>query len=92
MIIITPLPQIEFPKPNSSECSKLLPHVDSMISGLEEMQRCLDSVSSEPDTAILAIKGQIQTMLSEANDMKTRLNTIKNNASQKAASAQQFKV
>lgn len=93
MIFITPLPQLpELPKPLSSDCSKLLQHVESVISGLEQMQRCLDAVSSEPDTALLAIRGQIQTMISEAIDMKSKLNTISSNASQKLSNGQQFKV
>lgn len=93
MIFITPIPQLpEVPKPFSSDCSKLLQHVESVIGGLEQMQRSLDAVSSEPDAALLAIKGQIQTMLSEARDMKSKLNTISSNASQKMSSGQQFKV
>jgi len=49
---------------------------------LNKVLEQLDAVSDEPDAALVAIKGQVKTMITEATTIKAKLGTIKSNASQ----------
>lgn len=78
LIMVNPLA----PDPSPSECSTMLTHADDMIANLNKVLEQLDAVSDEPDAALVAIKGQVKTMITEAMTIKAKLGTIKSNASQ----------
>lgn len=75
-MIITPIILPPIPDPSPSDCATLLSYTDSVISGLESVLSRLYEVSSYPDEAIILIRDKVETMLSEARDMKSNLHSI----------------
>ena len=79
-MMITPLILPQIPNPSSSDCATLLSYTNSVISGLESVLNRLYEVSSYPDEAIILIRDQVETMLSEAMNMKSNLQSIESEA------------
>ncbi len=83
-MIITPIVLPQMPNPSSSDCLTLLSYANSLVSGLESVLNRLYEVSSYPDEAMVLIIGKVDTMLSEAKTMQSNLNSIKDEAVNKA--------
>lgn len=75
-MIITPI-VLPHSSPSLSDCETLLSYTNSVISGLETVLSRLYEVSSTPDEAMVLIRNKVDTMLSEANTMRSNLNSIK---------------
>lgn len=77
MIILPPDILPPMPNPSPSDCNTLLSYTNSVISGLEGVLNRLHEVSSYPDEAILLLRARVETMLSEARNMRSTLNSIR---------------
>ena len=79
-MIIAPVILPLVPNPSPSDCETLLSYTSSVMSGLESILNMLYEASSDPDEAMMLIREQVETMLSEAGNMKSNLNSIKTEA------------
>ena len=79
-MIIAPVILPPVPNPSPSDCETLLSYTNSVISGLESVLNILYEVSAYPDEAMILIRDNVETMLSEARNMKSNLNSIKSEA------------
>lgn len=79
-MIITPIILPPIPDPSPSDCATLLSYTDSVISGLESVLNRLYEASSYPDEAMILTREKVETMLSEARDMKSNLHSIETEA------------
>lgn len=80
MIFITPIPQINLPKPTTYDCAELIKHFDTVISSLESVESRLNEASAEPDTALVILKNQVAQMLVKAKNSRNNLYSIESNA------------
>ncbi len=93
-MVITPVILPQIPDPSLSDCDTLFSHVNSMISGLENVKSKVYEVSSgsDSDEAIRIIQNKVEVMLSEAKSMRESLNTIKAEATRKMYSYNQNQI
>jgi hypothetical protein len=85
-MIITPMILPQIPNPSSSDCTTLLSYTNSVISGLESVLNRLYEVSFYSDESIVLIRDKVETMLSEAKTMRSKLYSIKAEAVNKLTS------
>lgn len=60
---------------------KMIQYVDTVISNLRETADLLEAASPEPDEAIVAIREHTQNMITNAETIKSKLESMKSSGS-----------